>query len=235
MTRYDHLLPIPAKKMLYCLSTVKPALAKLMKQGKPYDPLIEAILSLDEKGPLPTSKALQQQVGISPAVFKKWLDALHADFFTRIETNPDVLTFPSVEYLICAPGRGENICFLCRLPHPPRVGEGMDFSFLHGRTGSRSFYVDAIHHEYEQDKVTVMISLQAGYFNPYLWHLQARARFEQTLDYKLEEELGGYGQQDYLRKIYPPTRETLDAYWKESARRAEEQAKRKKARRKRAS
>ena len=46
--------------------------------------------------------------------------------------------------------------------------------------------------------------LKPGYYDPYVWQLRARARFEGKLPFAIEKEMGEFEVQDYLRSLYGP-------------------------------
>lgn len=61
--------PIPAPTLLYYLMQERPAVEKLAKLDKVYEPLLRLLLTLLPSKKLPTGKALQQQLRISQAVY----------------------------------------------------------------------------------------------------------------------------------------------------------------------
>ena len=191
-----------AGKMVYNLSRVKPALLKLQQNGKEYYPLIEVILTVDPGAKPPTGKAIQQRLGISAAVYRRWLDALYMDFLTLIATDADVLQFRDVEHIFYTGGNGNNAEVRCRLAVTPRVGEAVDLFFLSAYANEGTFYVSNVTHEYLQNKTLVHVTLRPGYYDEYFTHLLARAWFENK--WPLESwELSDYAQKELLRKIYP--------------------------------
>jgi hypothetical protein len=127
--------PMEASKMLYSLARVKPALLKMQQGGKDYVPLIGVILEMEPEEKTPTGKAIQQRLGISAVVYRRWLDALYADFMALIATDADVLQFMDVEHVFYLKGKEEkSIEFRCRLAVTPRVGEGVDLLQMRGRS-----------------------------------------------------------------------------------------------------
>lgn len=196
--------PIKASKIIYSLSLARPALAKLRGKGKPYDALIEVIMAIGPDDKSPSSKALQEQFGINAGKFRKWLDMLHEDFIAAISADADVLQYTNIEHIVHVRGKREGVSFLCRLPIIPRVGEGLELWFLMGETGDGAYYVEDVRYELSDDKMLVIVSVRPGYFDAYFWQLRARAKFEGKLPYELEDEMGEYRTQDYLRKLYAP-------------------------------
>jgi len=196
--------PIKSSKILHSLSVARPGLAKLQGKGKPYDPLIEVILTIGPDDKTPASKTLQEQLGITAGKLRKWLEDLHQDFIEAISADADVLQYTNVEHMLHVRGQRENVSFLCRLPIVPRIGEGIELWFLMGETGEGAYYVEDVRYELSDDKMLVSVSVRPGYFDAYFWQLRARAKFEGKLPYELEDEMGEYRTRDYLRKLYAP-------------------------------
>lgn len=194
--------PMDAPKMLHNLARVKPALLKMQQGGKDYAPLIGVILEIDPEGKMPTGKVIQPQLSISGTVYRRWLDALYADFVALIATDVNVLQFLDVEHVLYLQGQGEGIEVRCRLAVTPRVGESIDLYFLSAFADAGTFYVSRITHEYLQDKTLIHITLRAGYYNAYLTHLQSRAYFEDKWP-REAWSMSDYERKELLRKLYP--------------------------------
>jgi hypothetical protein len=211
--------------MLGDLSEAPRALAKLKEQGAASEALIDALLAAfhEQASPnarLPTAKALQQRSGLKPAAFKQQLEALYQAYLNALEQQLDFIEFKRVEYCLVIDGRRAPLAIRCQLPVAPQLGEGLDLDFVNGATGGGAYYVDHIASEYTEGLITVYVHLKPGYFDPYLWQLRARARFEGKLPYNIEREMGEYEVQDYLRKLYGaspavpvPNREAPRRHW----------------------
>lgn len=191
-----------APKMLYNLARVKPALMKMQQGGKDYAPLIGVILEIESEGKTPTGKAIQQRLGISALVYRRWLDALYADFVALIATDARALQFTDVEHVLYLEGQGEGIEVKCRLAVTPRVGEEVELRFLSAFANDSTFYVTHITHEYVQNKAVVHIALRAGYYDAYFSHLLSRANFENRWP-REAWKMRDYEQKELLRKLYP--------------------------------
>ncbi|MBW3127288.1 hypothetical protein [Hymenobacter profundi] len=194
--------PLEASKMLYNLTLVKPVLLKMQQNGKTYVPLIKLILVTDTEEKRPTGKAIQQQLGISAAVYRRWLDLLYADFMALIATDADVLRFPDIEHVFYVKGQEEIVEVRCRLTVTPRVGEEVELWFLSAFAREGTFYVSRVTHEYLQDKTLIHITLQPGYYDAYFAHLLARALFEDRWP-REAWGMSDYQQKELLRKLYP--------------------------------
>ena len=149
--------PMDASKMLYNLARVKPTLLKMRESAKAYAPLIGVIQKIELEGKTPTGKTIQQQLGISATVYRRWLNALYIDFVALIATDVNALQFTNVEHVLYLEGQEESIEVKCRLAVTPRVGEGIDLYFLSAFADEGTFYVSRITHEYLQDKIVIHV------------------------------------------------------------------------------
>ena len=200
--------PIPVRVMLADLAGAPQALEKLVKQTGP-NPLLTALIQslttrLTPEAPLPTAKLLQQHSGLAPAAFKRELALLYQAFITALETQPDFLAFSQVEHCLVVSGRRAPLAIRCRLPATPQLGEGIELDFVSGFTGGDAYYVDRLLSEYANGAITTYVYLKPGYYDPYLWQLRARARFEGKLPFAIEREMGEFEVQGYLRSLYGP-------------------------------
>lgn len=187
--------------MLYNLTLVKPVLRSMAPEAE-VRPLVELILALDPAAAMPSGKAVQLQLGISPAVYRRWLDALYASFLSVIEQDADALQLADVEHVFHVLGPREAVIFRCRISRTPRVGEAVDVSFLSAVTEQSHYYVDHVEYAYMPGKTEVWIQLRAGYHNPYLQHLRDRAHFENRYPQEVWD-MSDYRLSEYLRKLYP--------------------------------
>ena len=187
--------------MLYNLSLVKPAMLKMQQNGKDYAPLIGVILTLDTEVKKPTGKVIQQQLGISAAVYRRRLDKLYLDFLALIAVDADMLQFLDVEHILYVGKESASAEVRCRLAVTPRVGEAVELYFLSALADRGTFYVTHVTHQYLQGKTLVHVTLQAGYYDSYFTHLLARARFENKWP-KEAWGLNDYEQEALLRKLY---------------------------------
>lgn len=194
--------PMSAGKMLYNLSRIKPALLKMQSNGKDYAPLIGVIQTLDPEAKGPTGKAIQQQLGISASVYRRWLDILYEDFMALVAVDADALQFTEVEHIFYVGKEATRAEVRCRLAVTPRVGEDVDFYFLSAFLQEGTFYVTRVTHEYLQGKTLIHVSLEEGYHDVYFTLLLARARFENKWPREAWES-SNYRQRELLLKLYP--------------------------------
>ena len=101
-------------------------------------------------------------------------------------------------------GRRAPLAIRCRLLATPQLGEGIEIDFVSGFTGGDAYYVDRLLSEYANGAITTYVYLKLGYYDPYLWQLRARARFEGKLPFAIEREMCEFDVQDYLRSLYGP-------------------------------
>ena len=90
----------------------------------------------------------------------------------------------------------------CRLPATPQLGESIELGFISGFTDEDAYYVDRLLSEYTEGLIATYVYLKPGYYTPYLWQLRAQARFESKLPFAIEQEMGKYEVQDYIRSLY---------------------------------
>jgi hypothetical protein len=67
------------KFIIQSLAASRPTLAKLKGLKKPYEPLIDEILTFTEEYSL-SAKELQKKLKIQPGKLKKWLEDMYRDF-----------------------------------------------------------------------------------------------------------------------------------------------------------
>jgi len=202
----SHVEPIPSRDLVYSLSLMQPALIRLRSAEKAYTALLDVLAEMPDVWPRPSCKSIQEKLGISASVFRRWLDALYNDVWELVGSDASVLDFTNVEYEIEVPNRKDWLRFKCRLAAPPRVGEAFDMKFLGRIAGRLGLYVDKILHDLSGSKATVIVTLREGYFDPYLHQLRYRARFEGYLTLEQEYDMNDWTLEEYLARFYkaPP-------------------------------
>ncbi|WP_223653153.1 hypothetical protein [Hymenobacter psoromatis] len=196
-------------QMLCGLLAARPALLKMQqKQPASYAPLVAALVALDPDKPLPLLRHLQQQLGISAAVYRRWLEALHTDFLSAIKTDGELLTFERVEHIVYIHTFHSPECieFRCRLPVTPRVGEKVGFAFLCAVAGSGDKYVHNVDYEYADDKVTVHVVLGDFQLGPHVAQLKDQAVFEGRTTHRELRRMSHDEMLTFLLKLYPAAR-----------------------------
>jgi hypothetical protein len=202
----SHAVTIPSRDLVHSLSLMQPALIRLRLATRAYTPLLDVLAEMPDVWPRPTCKSIQEKLGISASVFRRWLDAIYDDVWELVGLDATVLDFTNVEYAIEVPSKKSWLQFKCRLAMPPRVGEAFDVKFLGRIAGRLGLYVDKILHELADGKVTVTVTLREGYFDPYLHQLRYRARFEGYLTLEQEYDMNDWTLEKYLAQFYkaPP-------------------------------
>ena len=90
----------------------------------------------------------------------------------------------------------------CRLPATQQLGESIELGFISGFTDEDAYYVDRLLSEYTEGLIATYVYLKPGYYAPYLGQLRAQAQFEGKLPFAIEQEMGKYEVQDYIRSLY---------------------------------
>ena len=85
------------------------------------------------------------------------------------------------------------------IPIMPRVGENVTIPFFKAYIGTDLFYVESIHHEFEDGRQSIYIKLNSGLYNLF-WHFRkdeaiekeelAFNDFYKLHDYELKRKLG---------------------------------------------
>jgi hypothetical protein len=194
---------VKSSQMLYNLTKSRAVLQRLLAQeGKPYAPLVTALLPWVGGKQVPMAKELQEKLGLKPTLFRRWLEACYADLIALLATDPDVLQVREVVHHLYLQGKRKNVEVQCRLPVTPRLYEQVELPLVGAETGEYSYYVDNIIHALEHDRIVVHLSLKAGYYNAYVEHLRERAYFEGRITYKDLTELTPFELQEKLRELY---------------------------------
>ena len=195
--------PLPSTQLLYSLTHERPAVEKLAAMGKVYEPLLRLMLALPDTDKQPTGKALQQQLGITSAVYRRWLDTWSADFWELAQAEETCfLDFSSVEHVFELHHSEQSVWFRCRLAVTPRLGEAVELPFVL-RHSWATYYVDAVQHTYRNGRTEISIILRQGRYNSYLRHLRHKARFEHnywTVDHDDDYDVKKYFLEEEKRK-----------------------------------
>lgn len=190
------------KDVLSCLSCAKMAIVKLKGRGKPYDSLIDIIVGIGENDGLPTNSELSKKLFVSTPKLKQWIKLLYDDLLGATQLDPDFFEIKRHECFIIVKGDREDFSFSCRLPVIPRVGESVDFAFLHAKVGAYSFYVSDVHHWFVDDGLTIIIRLRAGHYNRHLHYTWDRARYDNEETIMSKMGMSDYALREELKKMY---------------------------------
>ncbi|GAA4033299.1 hypothetical protein GCM10022409_16990 [Hymenobacter glaciei] len=185
----------------------RPAVEKLAAMGKVYEPLLRLMLAWPAAEKQPTGKALQQQLGVNSAMYRRWLDNWSADFWEMAQAeDTGFLDFSSVEHVFELHHLEQSIWFRCRLAVTPRVGEAVELPFVLRRYWN-TYYVDAVQHAYRNGRTEISIILREGRYNSHLQHLRHKARFEH--DYWTVDQGDDFDVKEYFREKDKPTSPVL--------------------------
>ncbi|UOQ75296.1 hypothetical protein [Hymenobacter cellulosilyticus] len=200
-----------SEEMTRDLVTVPKVLRRLAEQNAEWQPLAKVLFALDSDAKVPTGKKLQQDLGISPSKYRRWLDALYAAYLHLLESDADAVPFKQVEHQLILTGQRASQTFSCRLPITPRVGEQLQLDFLRAVTGEYMFYVENIIHDLTDGRYSVLVYLKHGYYNAYQHQLKERSRFEETIGLDVFFHAPDFLLDDLLRERYPPPAESSKA------------------------
>ncbi|GAB3840353.1 hypothetical protein GCM10028821_44960 [Hymenobacter jeollabukensis] len=200
-----------SEEMTRDLVTVPEVLRRLAEQNAEWQPLAKALLAVDRDAKVPTGKKLQQDLGLSPSRYRRWLDTLYTAYLHLLESDADAIVFKQVEHQLILTGRRASQTFSCRLPITPRVGEQLQLDFLRAVTEEYMFYVENIIHDLTDGRYSVLVYLKYGYYNAYQHQLTERARFEETIGLDVIFHAPDYLLDDLLRERYPPPAESSKA------------------------
>jgi hypothetical protein len=192
--------------MLHDLVKLPQILRRLAAQQLEWAPLAKALLTVSPDERVPTSKRLQQELGLAASRYRRWLDALYAAYLNLLAADSEAICQREAEYQLILTGRRATQVVHCRLPATPRVGEQLELDFLYAVTGDYLFYVESLTHDLSGGAYVVRVHLQHGYYNEYRQQLLQRARFEETLSLQVELSAPGYLLDDFLRERYPHQR-----------------------------
>ncbi|WP_426491278.1 hypothetical protein [Hymenobacter sp. 102] len=203
--------PMKSEEMMRDLLAVPKVLRRLAEQQTEWQPLAEILLSLEGDAKIPTGKKLQQDLGLSPAKYRRWLDAFYSAYLHLLESDADTIVLQQVEHQLILTGRRASQTLSCRLPITPRIGEQLQLDFLRAVTGESMFYVENIIHDFSDGRYLVLVYLKPGYYNAYQHSLKARARFDDTIGLDVFFHAPDYLLDDLLRERYPPPSESSKA------------------------
>ncbi|GGG35628.1 hypothetical protein [Hymenobacter glacieicola] len=195
--------PLKAADILYSLTRSAAALRRLQAlKEKPYSLLAGTLLLWVGREEKLTAKALQQQLGVSAAVLRRWIEVCYADLLALLETDASVLSSGTIEHWLYLHGRRRTVEVRCRLPVIPRLHEQVELQLVAAEAGNSEFYVEAVTYELMGDEIIVHLALKAGYYNAYIEGLLQRALFENEISIHELLELPRYRLEERLRELY---------------------------------
>lgn len=131
--------PMRSEVMLHDLVKLPQLLRRLAAQQLEWEPLARALLTISPDKRVPTSKRLQQELGLAASRYRRWLDALYAAYLALLEADAEAISYREVAYQLVLTGRRATQVFSCRLSVTPRVGEQLELDFLYAVTGDYLF------------------------------------------------------------------------------------------------
>jgi len=163
----------------------------LLNKGKVYNPLLLEVLKYDafteEDQHFPSNKELQALTKLSPAKYNTQLEAMYKDFMSAISDENTELNFGNILVRFYVRGIYEvSVTFYAGVMQLPRVGDNLDLPFLRPYFKINAFYVQSVHHYFENDKQDLSIWVKEGVFNLFEHMELEQAKSENRYDWKTD-------------------------------------------------
>jgi len=188
------------KRALIDILIIKEQVIRAFKDEPKYKAFLNLIFAKDYLNDsdlkLPTMKEISEALNIKYSHLSKLIKELYYKLFDDEELD-FIFEFKKVELIFFVSYFDNYAQIKCKkLNYLPRVGDQIDFSFIHSKVGSGMFYVDSIEHTFEGETQRIYITLRSGYYNSYLYYRRQKAIEERGVDRK-----DFYSMSDYeLRK-----------------------------------
>jgi hypothetical protein len=188
------------KRALIDILIIKPQVIRAFGNESKYKAILDFIFAKDylndDELKFPTMKEISETLNIKYSQLSKLIKELYYKLFDDEELDFKFV-FNKVEVIFFV-HYFENYAQIKieKLTYLPRVGDQIDFSFVHSKVGTGIFYVDMIEHTFEDEIQRIYITLRPGYYNSYLHYSRQKAIEERGVDRK-----DFYSMSDYdLRK-----------------------------------
>lgn len=188
-------------EIINALCSERQWLPLLDQQKKAYQPLLDFFIGGGLE--FDTTKQLASHLGLSPSKVTKWINMIYEDIWNLNEQQPTSFYQPDckpVEVHFQGSFYGPGRLFTLYLPILPNYGDSFNWLFILPKLGSSYFYVESIHHYYEQGELKTSLHLQEGMFNRYRHHLLDKADFHELLSFDERYYLSKYRLDDLLRE-----------------------------------
>ncbi len=142
-----------------------------------------------------------EQFGVKKEHITKWVHEMYEDIFALNDTSPELFKSEGIRHELYFKGIGTSTSLTIWLKSTPRVYEKLNFFFLEGKLGSRSYWVKDLHHDLDEGKHLITVFLEWGLCNVYRELLVQRGLFYGHLgsmdiynkeDYEIDKELKSY-------------------------------------------
>lgn len=162
---------LSSKGVLLDISSMRGFASQLLGKGKRYEALLRLIIEKDYYNdndlPLPSLKELQERLGLKYALVRKHLFEIYDDLLDHQENSID-FSIKSVEYVFGMWYFDNYVSLVInQLPVMPRVGEQMWIPYFKEKVGTNLFFVDSVHHYFNDTKQSISISLSPGSYNSF--------------------------------------------------------------------
>jgi len=190
------------KRALIDILIIKPQVIRVFGNEPKYKAILDFIFAKDylndDDLKFPTVKEISETLNIKYSQLSKLIKELYYKLFDDEELDFK-FKFNKVEVIFFM-HYFENYAQIKieKLTYLPRVGDQIDFSFVHSKVGTGIFYVDMIEHTFEDETQRIYITLRPGYYNSYLHYSRQKAIEERGVhrkdfysmsDYDLRKEL----------------------------------------------
>jgi len=161
---------IPLLSIISDIIRMRKSLKKLLEKGKPYDLLLNYIISNyddNNRYPLPKVKELSEKTTIPYPALKKQLQLLYSDI-KELAENGDLFTIQKHSYVFEANYFDKSLTVKYNdLPNVPRIGEQVNLHCFNTTFNRYDFYVDSIINDYYDDEIITTIYLEVGRYNSF--------------------------------------------------------------------
>jgi len=164
-----------------------------LKYIEPSEPIKKALVNwfldkekyvADESYPLPSIKALGEELGLSNSVISRQLRELYDDVYNLNMEKPylfkksnEILCHISFEHM------GNIASFSLGLNIIPRVDESFSFFFINPKIGCTVFWVKKVYHSYEEVGQIVRLRVSFDYPNKYLTLIKDKAFLKREISF----------------------------------------------------
>jgi len=169
------------RDVLRDISSIRRNAEVLLGKGKPYDDFLRFLINYkplyDDNLPLPTLGNIAKDSGTTYSKVRRYLLKIYEDFLGDDEFDTTI-GFNKLEYEFSVKGFEEHLHVIVKgLPFIPRVGENVTLPFFRTYLETDLFYVDSVHHIFEDKKQIILIGLKAGIYSIY-WDLRKTKAIE---------------------------------------------------------
>lgn len=194
---------LSTKEMLKDIGSMRKLALELANSNAKYSHLLRILLADDyfysDKKTVPTLDSLCKASGMNAGKVRKLIEVAYNDLVLKEDKRPQ-FSFSKVRYEFFVEGWGKKTLSMLvdRLPLVPRVGEDITIPFFEAYLKVSNFYIDQIHHHFEEGTQVIMLRLKPGPFNSYWKYRKDKAIEELELSF---QDLADLDEIDLKRKL----------------------------------